>query len=663
MPLKTRMIGIIALVIIASIGLSTVIILNYQSSRLTEMNSENLRLMSKVIIKSMEDDMLRGYAGTELQRTIANISKNSEIKSLRIVSPDGYVLNSNNPAEIGYKSKDFIYTGALSEREPVVRGNAMILHTPIMNKPRCYICHSKQIKVNGVVEIKSDFSGTREEIASMRRFLVLLNLATVLAISLILSLLFAKNIVKPIKALVDTMRKVEGGDFDARVEINAQGEFGALADSFNRMIGQVKDLYEKNLKKERKINNARMELDHKRVLEELNGRLEFKVKEVETANKAILSLTRELKTKNLELEKMVERLKKISDIGRALSSIIEMEDLVRLVIRTASELFKAGSGYICVEKKDGERFVLQYHKGMGVESAIAPPETNPLYVKLINEGAGVFVRTADGDGGISSIGVPLKVKGRIIGGILLEKMDSSFTGDELEILSTMANQATVAIENAWLYESVKANYFGTIQALVNVLEANDKYTRGHSERVKTLSLMIGKRLGLNHQELELLEHAAILHDIGKIGVNSMVLNKNGRLTPAEFNMVKTHPLIGHDILGPVGILEGIRTTVLQHHERYDGTGYPNGIAGEEITLKARILSVADTFDAMMTDRPYRKAHAIQKVKDELQACSGTQFDPLVISAFIDMLDSGEQEILHSAGYSLVKSARKAGQAA
>ena len=662
MPLKTRMIGIIALVITASVGLSTAIVLNYQSNRLTEMNAENLRLMSKVIIQGMEDDMLRGFAGTELQRTITNIGKNSEIMSLRIVSPDGYVLNSNIPSEIGYKSKDFVYVRALAG-EPVVRGGAMVLHTPIMNKPACYSCHSKQIKVNGVVEIKSDFSGTRDEIFSLRRFLILLNLATVLVVSLVLSLLFAKNIIKPIKALVDTMRKVEGGDLDARVETGATGEFGALADSFNRMIGQVKDLYEKNLKKERKINNARVELDHKRILEELNSRLEFKVKEVETANKAILSLTRELKTKNLELEKMVERLKKISDVGRALASIIEMEELIRLIIRTASELLKAGSGYICVEKKDNERLILQYRKGMGVENVDVPPETNPLYLKLINEGIGVFVRAAEGPGGVSTIGVPLKVKGRMIGGMLLDKADSSFTEDELDILSTMANQATVALENAWLYESVKSNYFGTIQALVNVLEANDKYTRGHSERVKTLALMIGRRLGLNHQEIELLEHAAILHDIGKIGVNSMVLNKNGRLTPAEFSLVKAHPLIGNEILGPIGTLEGIRTTILQHHERYDGNGYPHGIAGEEITLKARILSVADTFDAMMTDRPYRKAHTIRKVKDELQACSGSQFDPLVVSTFVDMLDSSEQEILHLAGYSIEKAEDRAAQSA
>ncbi len=235
--------------------------------------------------------------------------------------------------------------------------------------------------------------------------------------------------------------------------------------------------------------------------------------------------------------------------------------------------------------------------------------------------------------------------------LLEDKLDgTSFTDDELELLTTLSNQAMVAIENAWLYERVKHNYFATIQSLVNALEANDKYTKGHSERVRYLSIELGKYIGLDYRELEVLEHAAILHDIGKIGIESMVLNKEGKLTASEYSLVKAHPLIGDEILGPIDTLAGVRTTIIQHHERYDGGGYPYGIPGEEISLKARILAIIDTFDAMLTDRPYRRALSIPMAKEELRQGAGTQFDPYLTSAFLDLLEAREEELLMTAGY-------------
>jgi HD-GYP domain-containing protein (c-di-GMP phosphodiesterase class II) len=524
---------------------------------------------------------------------------------------------------------------------------------PIHNKPLCYGCHSKQIKINGIVEIKYDFSRKNSDILATKRFLILSNVLTVLAVAFLLSALFSRHIMKPMKLLLATIKKVESGNLDARIDIKGSDEFALLGDSFNHMIDEIKRLYEKNIRKEREISKARLELDHKRRLEDLNSQLEFKVKEVETANKAILSLTRELKGKNVELEKIVERLKKINEVGRVLSSIIETEELIKLIIRTTSELLRVEKGSIYLKKSEANKLTLRYQKGMGID---ARPdislEFHPAFRQLLTEGTHIFVRKNGEDGGMHAMGVPLKVKGQIIGGIVLEKVDNHFTEDELEILSTLANQAMVAIENAWLYESVKSNYFGTIQALVNALEANDKYTRGHSERVKYLSTELGRRLGLNYKELEILEHASILHDIGKIGVDSTILNKAGKLTSSEYSLIKAHPLIGDEILGPIGTLEGVRTTILQHHERYDGSGYPYGVAGEEISLKARILSVVDTFDAMMTDRPYRKALSLERVREELHQGSGTQFDPLVVSTFLDMFETRQDHLIQTAGYNI-----------
>jgi HD-GYP domain-containing protein (c-di-GMP phosphodiesterase class II) len=155
---------------------------------------------------------------------------------------------------------------------------------------------------------------------------------------------------------------------------------------------------------------------------------------------------------------------------------------------------------------------------------------------------------------------------------------------------------------------------------------------------------------LDFKELELLEQASILHDIGKIGIDNFILQKQGRLTAKEYSLVKTHPLIGDEILGPIETLEEVRKTIIQHHERHDGKGYPYGLRGDEISLKSKILSVVDTFDAMMTDRPYRKAITIDRVKAELRAHSGTQFDPHVVDAFVALLTARENELLSAAGY-------------
>jgi HD-GYP domain-containing protein (c-di-GMP phosphodiesterase class II) len=250
------------------------------------------------------------------------------------------------------------------------------------------------------------------------------------------------------------------------------------------------------------------------------------------------------------------------------------------------------------------------------------------------------------------IGVPLTMKGNNVGAMLLHKNEDGvpFTEADIRLLSALSNHAMVALENALLYESLKTNYVATIQSLVNALEASDRFTKGHSERVRLLSVELGKHIGLEAREIELLEQASILHDIGKIGIDNFILQKQGRLTAKEYSLIKTHPLIGDEILGPIGTLQTVRSTIIQHHERYDGNGYPYGLRGNEISLKSKILSVVDTFDAMMTDRPYRKALTLQKVKEELKLNSGTQFDPYVVESFAGMLDKKGHELLTAAGY-------------
>lgn len=176
------------------------------------------------------------------------------------------------------------------------------------------------------------------------------------------------------------------------------------------------------------------------------------------------------------------------------------------------------------------------------------------------------------------------MKGQIIGALMLEngKNSGSFTEDDIELLTTLSNQAMVAIENAWLYESVKTNYSATIQSLVNALEASDRFTKGHPERVRMLCIELCKYIGLDFRELELMEHASILHYIGKIGIDNLILQKQGKLTAKEYSPIKTHPLIGDEILGPIETPEGVSKTIIQHHERYDGSNYPYGLRRRDI---------------------------------------------------------------------------------
>jgi HD-GYP domain-containing protein (c-di-GMP phosphodiesterase class II) len=402
-------------------------------------------------------------------------------------------------------------------------------------------------------------------------------------------------------------------------------------------------------------------LKHKNEMEGLNADLQSKITELETAKVSVIRLSEELNARNIDLEKVVERLRIITNVCMTLASIVDIDELLKNIISLTSELADVKKGAIYLKQYDKPALTFNYTYGVGAQAfGDISSDISSVYGEFMKNGTPKIIDGRDIDVkrhyGInnSAVWVPLKLKGMVIGFILLEdKIDGTFfSNDELELLAVLSNQIVVAIENTWLYEKVKTNYFSTIHSLVNALEANDRYTKGHSERVRYLSLELGKFMGLDNRELEVLEHAAVLHDIGKIGIATTVLHKEGTLTVDEYGVIKTHPLIGDQILGPINTLEGVRTTILQHHERYDGKGYPHGVSGEEISIMARILSVIDTFDAMVTDRPYRKAFSLSKAKEELKQGAGTQFDPQIANAFLNMLDAKEEALLFTAGYSL-----------
>ncbi|MBA3062321.1 MAG: HD domain-containing protein, partial [Atribacteria sp.] len=232
--------------------------------------------------------------------------------------------------------------------------------------------------------------------------------------------------------------------------------------------------------------------------------------------------------------------------------------------------------------------------------------------------------------------IPIIIEGKVKGVINLDN-NTSFTDDTINLLKSFSEQAAVAINNARLYQKIQDSYFEIVKALAQAIEAKDPYTHGHSERVMKYSLMIAQKFSLSKEEKDLLRYAAILHDVGKIGVRGIILNNPNGLTTEEYGEVKRHSIIGENIISPIELLQPIRPLIRHHHEWCNGKGYPDGLSKEDIPLGARILAVADAYDAMKSDRPYRKALTEETAIQELKRGNGTQFDPKIVEIFLEIL--------------------------
>ncbi|HUT53077.1 MAG TPA: GAF domain-containing protein [bacterium] len=239
--------------------------------------------------------------------------------------------------------------------------------------------------------------------------------------------------------------------------------------------------------------------------------------------------------------------------------------------------------------------------------------------------------------------VPMRARGRAIGVLqAINKLhDKSFDTEDLRLLESLADQVAIALENARLYEEQKVMFKETAEALATAIEKRDPYTGGHTKRVRDYCMATAKYMDLTPEDREWLELAAILHDAGKIGVDDQVLRKPGRLTDDEFNQMKQHPVFGFDILQHVKPLSPAIPGMKHHHERFDGKGYPEGLVNGAIPLIARIIAVSDTWDAMTSDRPYRKGLSHDIANAELKKCTGTQFDGVVVEAFLKAYQNGE----------------------
>jgi putative nucleotidyltransferase with HDIG domain len=345
----------------------------------------------------------------------------------------------------------------------------------------------------------------------------------------------------------------------------------------------------------------------------------------------------------IEDRKKIKRLEHLMEITKFVNSTLNLETLLDRMLEIFTNVLNAEAGSILLldeekdelffaaatgEKKDSIKNI-RVPIGEGVVGWVAREDKPVLIADAQNDPR--FFKQADQKTKFKTktiVAVPLKTKEKLIGVVeILNKKDGLFNEEDLNLLEALSNQAAVAIENAKLYENLKTLFLNTVKSLAAAIETKDIYTRGHSERVTQYSLIIARKLGMDSSEIEKLRLAALLHDIGKIGIDESILRKPAKLSPSEFEEIKKHPIYAANILESIPQLHEIIPVIKHHHERFDGNGYPDGLKGEKIPYLARIIAIADTFDAMSSDRPYRKALPVQVCLQEILNCSGTQFDP------------------------------------
>ncbi len=261
-----------------------------------------------------------------------------------------------------------------------------------------------------------------------------------------------------------------------------------------------------------------------------------------------------------------------------------------------------------------------------------------------NAWAGEFLLAAGMNWGALA---PIRVRDQNIGALLVNNRHAVHVrAEHVEAFENLATLAGVAVQEERLRERLEDLFMSVIVSLTMALEAKDPYTEGHSVRVAAYSEAIGKQLGLSSATLDMVHRSCLLHDIGKIAVDETILTKKGLLNPMEREKMDMHVLIGEDILRPIALLHPLLPGVRHHHERFDGAGHPDGLKGEEIPIEARIMAVADAFDAMTSTRPYREQIPEEEALGELRRSAGAQFDPRVVAAFEEIYPAVKRTLEH-----------------
>jgi HD-GYP domain-containing protein (c-di-GMP phosphodiesterase class II) len=669
--LKIKILGLTTAILLLAIGLIAWDSLKIQNEMLDRFAEQNGRILADTIRNSIIADMATGQ-NDEVGRILERISREPAIQDVRIFDESGRILVSAAVEEVGdiVSASDLMaYRSGKRSFSDTVQGTA--IHTtlePIRNAPHCYACHSPETEILGILDVRLslvEMAGIQKK-GRLATLLSSFGILLVLIVTITVFILLYVDV--PLRKMTLAMTSLENGDFiKARTEIRSSREMANLSNKFNLMVEHLKKLLDQTISQEREMAIAEEKLTHHdeirsmnitleerlKEIEYLNITLEERIEEIEEANYKIADLAGELEDRNTVLERAVTRLQALHKMGLSLNSTMDLERLFNQLLHKTLETLRARVGYILLVDRDSWTLQLAGSHGLpkltdsifshipikpGGCSHWVIKNHQPLLISNIDESREFSRVSRLGFTRETILCAPLTIKDEVIGTITIANTfdQGPFTPEDLELLSTIAAQASIAIKNARLYEEQEKSYLDTVQALVSAVEASDAYTRGHSERVTRYALKLARHIDLPSDSLRTLEQAAILHDIGKIGICEALLQKTEPLSSGDIETLRLHPVIGGKILEPIGFLGDVRKIILQHHERYDGTGYPDGIKHDQLLLEARILALADTYDAMTTDRPYRLALSHEVTIKEIRDNAGTQFDPELARVFIEM---------------------------
>ena len=418
-------------------------------------------------------------------------------------------------------------------------------------------------------------------------------LAILILTFLVVLLISFKQIRKrliPLEQLQEGTRRIANRDFKARVSVTSNDEFKEVADAFNAMAGR--------------------------------------------------------------LEKQFDAMSAMNEIDRSILSTLESEKIVDAVLGRMEELFPCDCVGLALFAKTGDPNGEMHIKAKASTKKIRM-ESIPLLpqeMEVLRANAERLVLPIDGKPPkyLASLPehemkmflvLPILVNNKLSGLMALGYRDPSALTKEDQIHARqLADQIAVALSNARLIEDLEQLSWGTLYALARAIDAKSSWTAGHSERMTYLALRIGVVMKLSEKDQADLHRGGLLHDIGKLGISAEILDKPGKLTEEDREVMRQHPQLGADILDPISAFDVVKPLVLYHHERYNGSGYPEGLSGERIPLGARIFALADVYDALVSDRPYRRAMEKGQAIDYIRSGSGSEFDPKVVEAFLEVME-------------------------
>ncbi len=380
-----------------------------------------------------------------------------------------------------------------------------------------------------------------------------------------------------------------------------------------------------------------------RALTDRAEELESEVSEKRASNKQV----------NRELKRQLLAMRTLFDVSQDLNKGLDLDEMVSgFALTVVGELQTSAMALFTVKRERDDSFCFQGGKGIDrdrmsdltlkTDSEFAQwLKSDPRPQRLVEgknqEGVRALpdARLATFEY-VTAILVKRELKGMVFIGPRLS--DKEYMPSELDMLQSLCNSVGIGLDNARLFRELQRTYLSTVKALVSIIEAKDPYTKGHTERVADYTIALGHKMRFPKDALRDLAFGAVLHDIGKLVVYERVLNKPGRLTDDEWESMKQHPSIGAAIIENMEFLAGTAALVRHHHESYDGSGYPDGLEGENIPLGARVISVADSYDAMTTDRSYRKALSSEIALETLKQKAGTQYDAIVVEYFVELIE-------------------------